>query len=47
MIPAERVPEIGGGEVKESSGGGDSSRIYLYIVRTFVNATIYPLPIID
>jgi hypothetical protein len=27
---------------KENDGGMNSSMIYLYIVRTFVNATMYP-----
>jgi hypothetical protein len=42
MIPAETIPGMGVGEIKENSGGGVySSMIYLYIVRTFVNTTIY------
>jgi hypothetical protein len=33
---------VGKGEIKENGGGVNSSMIYLIIVRTFVNATMYP-----
>jgi hypothetical protein len=38
MILVETLPGIGRGGVKESSGGVNSSMIYL----TFVNASLYP-----
>jgi hypothetical protein len=44
MIPAEAVPEIRGGRMKESSGGVNSSMIYLIHCKNFVNATMYPHP---
>jgi hypothetical protein len=36
MVPVETVPGIRGGGMGERSGG--------YIVRTFVNVTMYPHP---
>jgi hypothetical protein len=42
MIPVETVPWIGGGEIKGSSGGDEFQAWYSwYIVRNFVNATVY------
>jgi hypothetical protein len=37
------VPEIRG-EMKESSGEGNSSVVYLIHISTFVNAKMYPHP---
>jgi hypothetical protein len=43
MIPVETVPGIGGGGMKDSSGGGEFKIWYIwYIVKTFVNTTVYP-----
>jgi hypothetical protein len=40
MWHVETVPEMGGGWINENDGGG---WIHLwYIVRTFVNVTMYP-----
>jgi hypothetical protein len=45
MIPVETVPGIRGVGMKESNGGSDFKYdIFEYIVRTFVNATMYPCP---
>jgi hypothetical protein len=45
MIPVETVPVIRGKGMKESSGGRRIQVWYIwYIVRTFVNATMYPHP---
>jgi hypothetical protein len=35
---------MGGGRIKESGGGVNSSMIILYIVRTFVKDSMYPHP---
>jgi hypothetical protein len=43
MIPVETVPGIGGVGVKDSSGRGEFEYDYIwYIVKTFVNDTMYP-----
>jgi hypothetical protein len=39
MRPVETIPGMGGGGIKENDGG---SEFNWYIVRTFVNVTIYP-----
>jgi hypothetical protein len=45
MIPVETITGIGGGRKKENDGRGDFKYdIFEYIVRTFVNATMYPHP---
>jgi hypothetical protein len=45
MIPAETIPEIGAREDKEHGGGEWFQVLYIwYVVRTFVNATMYPHP---
>jgi hypothetical protein len=41
MRPAETVPGMGGGEIKEDDGG-DEFNYDIYIVRTFVNVTMCP-----
>jgi hypothetical protein len=41
MIPAETIPGIGEEGIKENNGGGEYIR---NIVRTSVNATMYPHP---
>jgi hypothetical protein len=41
MIPVETVPGIRGVGMKESSGGGEFKYDIWYIIRTFVNATMY------
>jgi hypothetical protein len=43
-IPVETVPEIGReGTIKDNGGGGWIQVWYIrYIVRTFINATMYP-----
>jgi hypothetical protein len=45
MISVETIPGIGRGGMKERSGGGvNAYMIYLIHLRTFVNATMFPLP---
>jgi hypothetical protein len=39
MIPVETIPGVGEGLMKKNNGGGEFK--YDYIVRTFVNATVY------
>jgi hypothetical protein len=41
MIPVETIPGMGGEGIKENDGGGKFNYDW-YIVRTFVNVTIYP-----
>jgi hypothetical protein len=41
MIPIETIPGMGGG-IKERDGGDEFKYDIWYIVRTFVNATMYP-----
>jgi hypothetical protein len=41
MIPVETAPGIREGRIKESSEGGELSMIYMILVRSFVNATMY------
>jgi hypothetical protein len=43
MIPVETFPVMGGEGIKENGGGGEFKYIW-YIVRIFVNATMYPHP---
>jgi hypothetical protein len=43
MRPLETIPGMGEGSIKENDGGGEFLR---YIVRTFVNVTMYPNNII-
>jgi hypothetical protein len=43
MRPAETVPGMGGGEMKESDGGGEFSYDVLEVfVGSFVSNTVYP-----
>jgi hypothetical protein len=44
MRPVETVPGIGGREIKENGEGGEFKYGIWYIVRTFVNVTMYPHP---
>jgi hypothetical protein len=45
MIPVETISGIEGGEIKENGGGGESKYdIFYIIVRTFINAAMYPHP---
>jgi hypothetical protein len=44
MIPVETVPGIRGGGMKESSGGGDSSMIYLIHCKNFCKYSNVPPP---
>jgi hypothetical protein len=45
MIPVETIPEIGGGGDKGEQWSGLISIWYIWnILRTFVNATVYPYP---
>jgi hypothetical protein len=45
MIPVETIPGMEGEGERESSGGGEFKYdIFDNIVRTFVNATMYPQP---
>jgi hypothetical protein len=43
MRSVETVPVMGGGRIKENDSG-DEFKYTWYIVRTFVNATMYPHP---
>jgi hypothetical protein len=40
MRPVETTPGMGGRRIKENDGGVNS---IIYIVRTFINVTIYPV----
>jgi hypothetical protein len=42
MRPVETIPGMGGGRIKENDGGVNQVWYISYIVRTFVNATMYP-----
>jgi hypothetical protein len=41
MIPGETIPGMVGSGIKENDGGGEFK---CYIVRTFINVTMYPHP---
>jgi hypothetical protein len=47
MILVETIPEIGGGEIMESSREGEFKHdiVEILYVRTFVNTTMYPHPV--
>jgi hypothetical protein len=44
MIAVDAIQAMGWGGIKESGGGWMQSWYIWYIVRAFVNATIYPHP---
>jgi hypothetical protein len=44
MRPVRSTPGMRGGRVKKNDGGVNSTMIYLYIIRTFIKATMYPHP---
>jgi hypothetical protein len=41
MRPVETIPGMVEGEIKENDGGAKYTYIW-YIVRTFINVTMYP-----
>jgi hypothetical protein len=45
MRTPESIPGMVGAGIKENVGGVNSTMIYLYILRTFVNATMCPHPL--
>jgi hypothetical protein len=47
MTPAETIPGIGGGGIKESGGRDDSTMIYLIYCKNFCNPTVYSHPTVN
>jgi hypothetical protein len=45
MIPVETIPRMRQGRITENNGGGSIQIWHVwYIVRTFINSTMYPHP---
>jgi hypothetical protein len=45
IIPVETTPGMGKGGIKENDGGGELNYdIFVILLRTFKNTTIYPDP---